>query len=81
MNSVNTRRWQAFKANRRAFWALRIFLAFFIISLCAEFVANDRPIVVSYKGELNFPIVQELSETDFGGDLDLPADFRDPFIM
>ena len=50
LSPTNRRRWENFKANRRGFWSLWIFLVLFGLSLCAEFVANDRPIIASYKG-------------------------------
>ncbi len=80
LSGVNLRRWQLFKSNRRGFWSAWIFLVLFILSLGAEFIANDRPIVASYKGELLFPIFAEYPEEKFGGFL-ARTDFRDPFIQ
>ena len=59
---LNARRWQNFKANRRGYWSLWIFLFLFIFSLLAEFIANDRPILISYKGELLSPIFVDYPE-------------------
>ncbi|MHA1518137.1 MAG: ABC transporter permease, partial [Alphaproteobacteria bacterium] len=66
VSPLNKRRWQTFKANRRGYWSLWIFLVLFGLSLCAEFIANDKPILVEYEGELYFPIFQAYPETDFG---------------
>ncbi|MFW2391728.1 MAG: ABC transporter permease [Methyloceanibacter sp.] len=78
---LNKRRWQTFKANRRGYWSLWIFLVLFGLSLCAEFIANDKPILVEYEGELYFPIFQAYPETDFGGVFETEADYRDPVVQ
>jgi microcin C transport system permease protein len=77
---INKRRWQNFKANRRGWWSFWIFLVLFIMSLGAEFIANDKPFFVSYDGRWYFPAVQNYSETTFGGDFETEADYRDPFL-
>lgn len=77
---INKRRWENFKANRRGFWSLWVFLALFTISLLADFIANDRPILVSYKGELLAPVLVDYPESRFGGFL-ATTDFRDPVIL
>jgi microcin C transport system permease protein len=79
LSPLNQRRWQNFKANRRGYWSLWIFLVLFVLSLFAEFIANDRPILASYKGELLFPVVVDYPEEKFGGFYAL-TDYRDPFI-
>ena len=58
-------RWQRFKANRRGYISLWIFLAFFGLSLCAELIANDKPLLVRYDGNFYFPIVKNQPETVF----------------
>lgn len=80
LSPLNRRRLNLFKANRRGYWSLWIFLALFLASLFAELLVNDRPIIASYKGELLFPIVSEYDEAKFGGFLAV-TDFRDPFIQ
>lgn len=80
LSPINRRRLELFKANKRGFWSLWFFLALFFISLFSELIANDRPIIASYKGELLFPIVKEYDEAKFGGFLAI-TDFRDPFIQ
>ena len=80
LSGLNERRWHLFKANRRGYWTLWIFLVLFAISVFAPIIANDRPILASYKGELLFPTFTEYPEEKFGGFLAL-TDFRDPFIQ
>jgi microcin C transport system permease protein len=80
ISPINQRRWANFKANRRGFWSLWIFLALFVVTLCAEFVANDRPILVSYKGELLMPVFVDYPEEKFGGFFAI-TDYRDPVIQ
>jgi microcin C transport system permease protein len=79
ISPLNRRRIRTFAANRRAVWSLWLFLALFILTLFSELIANDRPIVMSYKGELLFPVVIDYSETKFGGFL-AQTIYRDPFI-
>ncbi|MCP5142085.1 MAG: ABC transporter permease [Gammaproteobacteria bacterium] len=81
MNPINQRRWQQFQANRRGWWSLWLFMALFIASLGAELLANDRPILVSYQGAWYSPVFTDYSESTFGGDLDIAADFRDPYLV
>ncbi|WP_116918617.1 ABC transporter permease [Tamilnaduibacter salinus] len=80
LSPIQRRRLRNFRANRRGFWSLWIFLVLFGLSLCAEFIANDRPLVVSYQGEWYFPVVETVPETTFGGFLPTEADYRDDFI-
>lgn len=79
LSPLNQRRWANFKANRRGYWSLWIFLVLFVLSLFAEFIANDRPILASYKGELLFPVLVDYPEEKFGGFYAV-ADYRDPVI-
>lgn len=81
LNPVNQRRWQKFKANKRGFWSLWIFLTLFVICSGAEFIANDRPLVVSYKGDFYYPIFNRYAETQFGGEMETEADYRDPYVV
>ncbi|HKH81445.1 MAG TPA: ABC transporter permease [Methylovirgula sp.] len=76
---LNRRRLANFRHNRRGFWSLWIFLFFFVLSLFAEFIANDKPILVYYKGEYLFPVLHDYPEAEFGGFL-AKTDYRDPFI-
>ena len=79
LSPINARRMQNFKANRRGFWSLWIFLILFPVCLFAEFIANDRPILVAYKGEILVPIFVDYPEEKFGGFL-AETDYRDPVI-
>lgn len=76
---VNQRRLDNFRANRRGWWSMWLFMTLFVLSLFANFLANDRPIVVSYKGELLFPVFVDYPEEKFGGFL-ATTDYRDPVI-
>ena len=67
LSPLNKRRWQIFKANRRGFWSLWIFLVAVPDQRLRRFIANDRPILASYKGELLFPIIVNYPESKFGG--------------
>jgi microcin C transport system permease protein len=69
-----------FRSNRRGFWSLWIFLGLFTITLFAEFVANDKPLLVRYDSKFYFPIFYEYPETVFGGFLPTEADYRDPEV-
>ncbi len=73
-------RWQRFKANRLGYTSLWIFLILFGLSVCAELIANDKPLIVRYQGQFYFPILQSQPETVFGGDFATPTDFLDPDI-
>ncbi len=81
LSPLNRRRWRNFRHNRRAFWSLIIFSALFGLSLFAEFIANDKPILVSYRGELRMPIFTFYPETAFGGDFRTEAIYRDPEVQ
>jgi microcin C transport system permease protein len=80
LSPINRRRWDNFKANRRGYWSLWIFGILFGVSLFAEFIANDRPIVMSYKGEVLFPVFVDYPEEKFGGFYAV-TDYRDPIIL
>jgi microcin C transport system permease protein len=80
MSPLTRRRLEAFRANRRGFWSLWIFLALFIVSLGAELIANDKPALVYYDGELYTPMWNAYPETAFGGEFETEADYRDPYV-
>ena len=77
LSPLNRRRWRNFRANGRAYWSLIIFSILFGLTLFAEFIANDKPILVSYQGELYTPIFNFYPETQFGGDFRTEAVYRD----
>ncbi len=79
LSPTNIRRWKNFKANRRGYWSLWLFLLLFGLSLFAEFIANDRPIIASYKGEILFPVLVNYPEEKFGGFL-AETDYRSDVI-
>jgi len=78
--SPRQRAWQRFRRNRRGYWSLVIFVVIFVLSLGAELLSSNRPLVVHYKGEWYFPIVKVYPETTFDGDFATPADYLDPYI-
>ncbi|MFV0492627.1 MAG: ABC transporter permease [Pseudorhodobacter sp.] len=81
LSPLNQRRWRNFKANRRAFWSLWIFVVLFGVSLMAELVANDRPLLVNYRGDWRVPFLTFYPETAFGGDFRTEAKYRDPEVQ
>ena len=80
LSPINQRKLDNFNANRRGVWSLRLFLLLFTLTLFAEFIANDEPIVVTYQKSLYFPIFVEYPETKFGGEFETLADYRDPYV-
>jgi microcin C transport system permease protein len=80
LSPLTRRRLAAFRANRRGYWSLWVFLVVFVFCLLAEFWANDRPLLASYDGHLYLPIFVDYPETEFGGDFATNADYRDSFI-
>ncbi|WP_148862668.1 ABC transporter permease [Marinobacter fonticola] len=80
LSPIQRRRLHNFRNNRRGFYSLWLFLVLFFVTLFAEVVANDKPLVVSYQDDLYFPIVEQVNEETFGGFLPTEADYRDPFI-
>ena len=80
LNALQKRRLANFSANRRAFWSLWIFLVIFVVTLFAEFVANDRPLIVKYDGQWRFPVLSFYSEADFGGEFQTQAEYHSPEV-
>ena len=81
MSPIAKRRIKQFKNNKRAYFSLIIFTIIFIISMTANVIANDKPLILSYKGSLYFPILKTYSDADFGGKLPTPADYQDAFTV
>ncbi len=77
LSPLNQRRWRNFRSNGRAFWSLIIFCVLFGLSLFAEFIANDRPILVKFQGDFYTPIFKFYPETTFGGDFKTEAIYQD----
>ncbi|WP_071871314.1 ABC transporter permease [Atopomonas hussainii] len=80
LNPVNQRRLRRFMANRRGYWSLWVFLTLFILSLGAELIANDKPLLVVYDGGVYVPVLKRYAETDFGGEFPLEANYKSPYI-
>ena len=81
ISPINRRRLLNFRANRRGYWSLWIFTFLFLISLFAEFLANDKPIFIQYDGQIFFPILVSYPETIFGGDFETEAEYSDPEVQ
>jgi microcin C transport system permease protein len=80
LSHINQRRWRNFKSNRRGYWSLWIFGFLFIISMLADVIANDKPLLVSFNGELRMPMISFYSEEAFGGEFETEPDFTDPVV-
>jgi len=78
--SPGRRAWRRFRRNRLGFWSLVLFTVLVVLSLFAELLSTDKPLVVHYQGQTYFPVMQDYSEKTFGGDFETPADYLDPFI-
>ena len=81
MNPVAKRRWQQFKSNKRGFYSAWIFLTLFSISLMAELIANNKPLVMQHQGSLWFPVFVAYTEAELGGELPIEAQYSDPFVL
>lgn len=81
LSPMNRRRLRNFSRNRRGYWSLWIFLVLFVVTLFAEFIANDKPLLVVYEGDFYFPIFVAYPETTFDGDFETETDYRDPFVQ
>ena len=86
LSPINRRRWENFKANRRGYVSFWIFLVLFVLSLGAEFIANDKPYLLQYEGRYYFPVIRSFlgnpyPETTFGGEFETAADYRDPYLQ
>lgn len=79
--SPGRRIWLRFRASPTGYWSLLIFSVLFVISLGAELISNDKPLVARYHGQIIFPMWSDYSDKSFGGDFDTPADYLDPFIQ
>jgi len=80
LSPLTRRRLASFRANRRGYWAMWIFLVLFVFTLFAEFVANDKPFMVYFKGDFYSPVFEAYPETAFGGEFETEADYRDPYV-
>ncbi len=80
VSTLTRRRIKNFQANKRGYWSFWIFLVLFGLSLPAEFIANDKPLLIRYKGSFYFPVFQIYPETTFGGDFQTETEYRDSFV-
>ncbi|WP_431688909.1 ABC transporter permease [Hahella sp. NBU794] len=80
LSNKSARRWQAFKSHRMGFYSLWLFLFIFLFCLLAELVANDKPILVKYDDSYYLPIWNTYLETEFGGEFEFEADYKDPYV-
>lgn len=81
LSPINRRRWENFKANKRGYFALWIFLGLFVTTLFAELIANDKPLLVKFDNAYYTPVFISYPETQFGGDFETEADYRDPYVQ
>ena len=81
LSPLNKRRIQNFKSNTRGWYSFWIFTFLFIISIFSDFIANERPLLVKYKNDFYFPIIEYYPETIYGGDFETEADYRDPYVQ
>ena len=81
LTPIQKRRLQVFRNNKRGYWSFWLFTLLFLLSLFAEFIANDKPILIDYKGELYTPIFHDYSELRFDCEFDILADYKDPYIQ
>ncbi|KJY83999.1 ABC transporter permease [Vibrio galatheae] len=80
-NPLNEARWLRFKANKRGYWSMWAFGLLFFVSLFAEVISNDKPLLVSYNSQWYFPVVTQYAETEFGGEFETEADYTDPYVI
>jgi len=81
LSPVNQQRWLRFRHNRRGYWSLWIFLVVFVLSLAADLLANEKPLLVHYQQRWYVPLLVSYSESDFGGALPTAADYQDPWLQ
>jgi microcin C transport system permease protein len=81
MTPLTRRRIANFKNNKRGYYSFLVFTVLFVLSIFAEFIANDNPVLVKYDGGLYVPVLFKYAETEFGGDFGTEADYRDPYVQ
>ncbi|RPE00357.1 ABC transporter permease subunit [Candidatus Pantoea deserta] len=81
LSPVNQQRWLRFRHNRRGYWSLWMFLVIFVLSLAADLLANEKPLLVHYQQRWYVPLLVSYSESDFGGALPTAADYQDPWLQ
>ena len=81
ISPLNKRRLYNFKSNKRGWYSFWIFTLLFLVSIFADFVANDKPLLVKYENNYYFPVIKNYPETTFGGDFETEADYLDPYVV
>ena len=81
ISPLTERRLSNFRANKRGYWSLWIFVVLFIFTLFAEFISNDKPLLVSFEENFYYPIFQSYPETVFGGDFETETNYTDPYVI
>ena len=81
MNVLLQKHWTIFRKNKRAFYSAVLFLGLFLLSLLSPIIANDKPLIVSYKGGIYFPLFTDYTDEFFGGSLPTAADYKDKFTV
>lgn len=79
-SEISKRRFIQFRENKRGYYSFILFSIIFVLSLFAEFIANDKPLIVYYENNFYFPVLNEYSEKEFGGEFDTEAEYKDPFV-
>ena len=80
LSPLTIRRLKNFKANKRGYYSAVLFGVLFFISIFAELIANDKPILVVLENKIYFPVFERISETHYGGEFETEADYKDPFV-
>ena len=80
ISPLTIRRLKNFRANKRGFYSALIFSLLFLVSIFAEFIANDKPILVVFNNQIHFPVFEKIPETYYGGEFETEADYKDPFV-
>ena len=81
LSPLSQRRIENFRSNKRGFYSAIIFVFLFVITIFAEFIANDKPILVVFDNKFYFPVIEKIPETFFGGEFETESDYKDPFVQ
>ena len=81
LSPLNIRRLNNFRSNSRGWYSLWIFILLFFLSLFAEFISNDKPLLIKYENKFLFPILISYQEVYFDGDFETEADYKDPYVQ
>jgi len=80
LSSLNKRRLDNFKSNKRGWYSFLIFSFLFLVSIFADFIANEKPLLIKFENQIYLPVINKYPETTFGGDFETEADYRDPYV-